>query len=339
MDTTDFDYIPHDWNSFLAGYLLSRSDVSILRHFLGIPIPGAPALLNEVAVVCIDTEWWQKEPKPTTEIGVAELITEDLVLTPHAENILIGMHVAHARIKPHAHLLNNFAGAGDPEKFHFGKTRFVSMKEAREVVENTFVRSRQSSEDAQLQPIILIGHAVDNEFDLIERAFSVDLRSFGTIIKVIDTQEMAREAGIEGPNGPNIGLRDLLAYFNVRVPNLHTAGNDAAGTMIAAVLLALRKIMYPSKNGPPATNLFGREIQDVINNVMTVGKSRPAPNWGQALFCTRCGRDNHVRDNCFAKVHCTICHNSGVVRLYNAARTHTADRCMYQYLDLPASDY
>ncbi|KAI8931613.1 hypothetical protein NX059_011265 [Plenodomus lindquistii] len=333
------EYIPQNYNSFLAGFLLDRSDVSVLRHFLGFPIPGAPALLNETAVVCIDTEWWQKEPKPTTEIGLAELITRDLELTPHAENILTGMHAAHARIIPYAHLINNFHGAGDPEKFHFGKTRFVSMTEARDIVENTFVRARQASEDKQLQPIILIGHAVDNEFELIERAFGVDLRSFGTIIRVIDTQEMAREAGIEGPNGPNIGLRDLLAYFNIKIPNLHTAGNDAAGTMIAAVLLALREIMYPNKDAPPVANLFGREIQDVINGVMSLAKSRPAPLWGQESFCTRCGRDNHTRDKCFAKVNCDTCYSSGVVRLYNAARTHTSDRCLYQYLDLPAPDY
>ncbi|KAH9879562.1 hypothetical protein IAQ61_001380 [Plenodomus lingam] len=332
------DYIPHDWNSFLAGFLLARSDVTILRHFLGFPIVGAPALLNEAAVVCIDTEWWQKEPNPTTEIGVAELITEDLTLIPHAENILTGMHVAHARIKSTAHLLNSFVGAGDPEKFHFGTTRFVSMTEAQSIVENTFARPRQSSDDAQLQPIILIGHAVDNEFEVLERTFGVDLRSFGTIIKVIDTQEMARNAGIKGPNGPNIGLRDLLAYFNVKVPNLHTAGNDAAGTMIAAVLLGLQSIMYPLKDGPPSANLFGREIQDVVDDVMTLAKSRPAPTWGQPLFCTRCDRDNHSRHSCYAKVACIICQHSRVVRLYNAARTHTTDRCLYQYLDLPPAE-
>ncbi|KAH9876538.1 hypothetical protein J1614_003669 [Plenodomus biglobosus] len=338
MDTTDY-HVPRDRNSFLAGYLLGQSDVTVLRHFLGFPIPGAPAFLGEATVVSIDTEWWQKEPKPTTEIGVAELLTEDYMLAPHAENILSRIHAAHARIIPNAHLLNTFVGAGDPEMFHFGKTRFVSMIEAQAIVQQTFMRMHQERGDKQLQPIILIGHAVDNEFELIERTLGVDLRSFGTIVKVIDTQEMARKAGIKGPNGPNIGLRDLLAYFNVTVPNLHTAGNDAAGTMIAAVLLALQTILYPSENGPPAAYQCGRHIQDVVDNLMTLAKSRAPPPWGQALYCTRCNRNNHTRSSCYAKVHCLICHNSRVARLYRAAWTHKTDRCLYQYLDKPTPDY
>jgi hypothetical protein len=326
-----------DMNSYLAGALAIQGDADVLRHFIGFPFLGAPAALNEAAIVCLDMEWWQKDPKPTTEIGIAEIMLKGMIPGVHAENILTGIQVAHARAIPYAHLINNFHGAGDPENFHFGTTKFVTSEEAKQVIIDTFVRPRVGG-DGSLQPIILVGHAVDNEFDHIQRAFGVDLRSYGTVIKVIDTQVMASKAGIEGPNGPSIGLRDLLAYFNIKISNLHTAGNDAAGTLIAAVLLALKPGLYPSPGKPPAI-VQGRNIQDVVNRVMDIGKSMPPPSWGCIFYCTRCGRDNHVRKTCFAKISCAICRDSGVVRLYNAHKTHTTANCTYQYQFLPTVDH
>jgi hypothetical protein len=327
-----------DMNSYLAGALANQGDADVLRHFIGFPFLGAPAALNEAAIVCLDIEWWQKEPKLTTEIGIAEIMAKGLFPSVHAENILTGIQVAHARPIPYAHLLNNFTGAGDPEIFHFGTTKFVTAEEAKQVIINTFVRPRVGG-DGSLQPIILVGHAVDNEFDHIQRAFGVDLRSYGTVVKVIDTQAMASNAGIHGPKGPSIGLRDLLEHFNINISNLHTAGNDAAGTLIAAVLLALKAGLYPASPGKPPAIVQGRNMQDVVESVMAIGKSMPPPPWGCELYCTRCGRDNHVRKTCFAKVWCTICRDSGVVRLYNAHKTHTTANCTYQYQALPSPDH
>ncbi|KAJ4378043.1 hypothetical protein N0V83_000873 [Neocucurbitaria cava] len=220
-------------NRYLTEYLQYYSDGDVLRHFLGAPIPLAPPLLNEATIICLDAEWYFKDPKPTTEIGIAELTVRGIAPNVHAENILSSIRVDHARIMPHAHLQNTFPGAGDPEAFYFGRTKFVTIPEARQVILNTFVRPRHI-DNGELQPIILVGHAVDNDYDHIKEAFGIDLESYGTIVKVIDTQVMAKNANIEGPNGPNIGLKNLLAHFNIEIPNLHTAGNDAAGTLIAA---------------------------------------------------------------------------------------------------------
>jgi hypothetical protein len=151
---------------------------------------------------------------------------------------------------------------------------------------------------------------------------------------------MAKRAGIRGPNGPYIGLRDLLAHFNVRIDNLHMAGNDAAGTLIAAVLLALKDAIYPGigpRKPPPVVR--GRNIQDVVDRVMAIGKTLLPPAWGSDTFCTRCDRDNHLRHKCLAKVSCSICRESGVVRLFNAHKTHMTSKCLYQYQDLPPRDH
>jgi hypothetical protein len=60
----------------------------ILGHFPGIPFVNYPHRLKEAAAVCLNGEWWMKEPKPTTELGIAELMEMDLTPTIHAKNIL-----------------------------------------------------------------------------------------------------------------------------------------------------------------------------------------------------------------------------------------------------------
>ncbi|KAF2030422.1 hypothetical protein EK21DRAFT_65449 [Setomelanomma holmii] len=326
-------------NAYLRQALANLHDVNVIRHFVGFPLLGVPPALNEATVICPDIEWWQKEPKPTTEIGVAELMVKGAKPQDHAENILTGIQVAHARNSEHAHLRNKFIGAGDPEKFFFGTTKFVTMEEAKEVISQSFLRPRVGG-DGSFQPIILVGHAVDNEFEHIKKIFGVDLRSYGTIVKVIDTQVMAKQANIRGPKGPYIGLRDLLEHFHIHIHNLHTAGNDAAGTLIAAVLLAVKDVIYPGiGNRKPPQQVRGRPVQSAIQRIMAIGKSLPPPSWGSHTFCTRCGRDNHLRQECFAKVNCSICRDSGVVRLYNAHRTHMTSKCLYQYQDLPPADH
>jgi hypothetical protein len=292
--------------------------------------------LNDAAIVCLDIEWWQHDPTLTTELGIAEMSTKGVIPSSHAENILMGIQVAHARLQDNSHLLNTFQGAGNPEVFSFGTSKFVTAEEAKGVLINTFVRARLDG-DGSLQPIILVGHDVKNEFEHIERAFGIDIRCYGTIVKVIDTQAMALEAGIEGPKGPSIGLGDLLAYFNINIHNLHTAGNDAAATLMVAVLIVLKSYLYPT--GPPRPFQQHRNIHDVVRRVMALGKTSSPPSWGRSRFCTRCDRDNHVRANCFAKVSCDICRDSGVKRLYNAHLTHSKSKCVYNHHELPDKDY
>jgi hypothetical protein len=284
-----------DRNGFLASMLAHKSSAEILRNFLGFPILDASGRLNMAAVVCLDAEWWMKDPKPTTELGISELMAKNLFPTAHAGNIITSIQTAHARIIPNAHLLDVFPGAGNPEYFNFGTTKFVTMEEAKQVLINTFVRP-SPGDLSNLQPIILIGRAVENEFQHLQRAFSVDLRSYGTILKVIDTQVIAQEAGIMGPNGPYISLSDLFAHFNIYISNLHSAGHDAAGTLIAAILIALKDKLYPGvgTRKPPLT-VNGQKCQHVVNALQHPDFKSYAPAWGKEVYCSRCDRDGHFR--------------------------------------------
>ncbi|KAE8827258.1 hypothetical protein PTNB73_09012 [Pyrenophora teres f. teres] len=329
---------PPNGNDVLKEFLQDKSAREILSNFFVEPNSEDPSgRLNDAAIIAIDTEWWQKHPNPMTELGISELQNKFILPNIYANNILTGVQTVHARLKPYAHLHNDFPGAGDPEKFELGTTKFVTEEEARQVLVDTFVRPHEL-DPTNLQPIILVGHAVENEFEHILEAFGVDLLSYGTIVKVIDTQVMAEEAGIRGPRGPLISLKNLLSHFNLTVPNLHSAGNDAAATLMAAVLITLKENLYPGvgTNKPPAV-VDNINIQWIVSALLTENKT-PAPLWGVELFCTRCERENHLRANCFAKLQCEICKCSGVKRLYNASRTHAAGRCMFKYWALPPRD-
>lgn len=212
---------PDMLNLWLKKVLENCDEVSVLRHFLGFPIFGAPATLHKAAIVCLDIEWWQNEPHPTTEFGISEIMTTGQAPTALAENILSSIQVAHARVMPYAHLKNSFKGAGDPGIFEFGTTKFVTGEEAHEVLMNTFMRPSCSG-DGSLQPIILVGHAVENGVDHLRRAFEIDLRTCSTIVKVIDTQAMAVAAGIKGRAGRIISLKHLLEHFSMDINNLHS---------------------------------------------------------------------------------------------------------------------
>ncbi|KAL1646149.1 hypothetical protein SLS61_007959 [Didymella pomorum] len=223
------------------------SDISIIRHFFGFPIHGASPKLHKAAIVCLNASWWQNPPDPTTEFGIAEFMVKGASPTTHCENIINGIRNAHARVIPNAHLLNQYTEDGDSEAFNFGTTKFVSLEEAKKVLINTFVRPHMR----------------------------IDLVDLGTITKVVDTQNLAKDALIHSPKGPNISLADLLEHFKTRISNQYNAGNESAGILIAALLTSLRDDIYMHE----------------------------------------------------------------VIKLFKARKTHQTAKCLYQYLEMPPSDY
>jgi hypothetical protein len=69
-------------------------------------------------------------------------------------------------------------------------------------------------------------------FNHLERAFDNNLRQYGTIVKVIDTQAMAVVAGIKGPAGRIISLKHLLEHFGMKPENLHSGKYSFAESLL-----------------------------------------------------------------------------------------------------------
>jgi hypothetical protein len=70
-------------------------------------------------------------------------------------------------------------------------------------------------------------------------------------IKVINTYVMAKAAGVRNSNCPKLSLRVLLLRSGACIAKIQTAGNNAAGTLIAAILLTVKDTVYPADKGAP----------------------------------------------------------------------------------------
>lgn len=273
-------------------------NVEIMAHLLGLKISknvqkDHQALLSKACIVSLDLEWWEFDSQYMTEIGIATLPQCETM----AEPLLKELEVHHLRVKENAHLVNGKLCAGHPESFQFGKTAFVSKIEASMALKSIFA---QHDEEDNLVPIILLGHAVDNDIEVLRDSFGFDLNALGTLVMVLDTQVMATELGLLG--GKKLSLKNVLEQYSIEEPFLHNAGNDAAQTMVAASLLAMehetRKGRYDERNQVDVNNLKLRLCKE------------PSLYWGDWLFCTSCESLGHLASSCPEKFSCDRCNNA-----------------------------
>lgn len=238
----------------LKAFCNYKTGRSILRHALGIEkMPNAPAIADKMIVICLDTESWVHDHR-LTEIGLTALdATEAHPITtpgPHGENYLKLIYFYHYRLKPTAHLVNRKnAHSGDPEKNRFGVTKFVTFQEASNLLRNAFNWEVDPGNPHKgYCPIVFVGHAVRNDIDTLTQALGMSPTDFNTVVKTIDTQQLAREVGINTGNF-QISLSKLTNLHDIEYRSGHTACNDAAYTIFNAVLMALRNELYISPTG------------------------------------------------------------------------------------------
>ncbi|KAL1799514.1 hypothetical protein ACET3X_003551 [Alternaria dauci] len=202
-----------------------------------IPLDSAAAVtaLRDAVIVALDAEWYEHDDTFITELGASILDPRSLPqpLSSSAWDVLSSMENHHVRIKPHAHLINKDLCKGYPEAFQFGRTTFVGINEAKTMLKNIFTRR---DELGNLRPVIFVGHAVDNDNEMIKSRFGLDLEELGTIVATVDTQVLAVEHGLIGPSR-KMRLSNLLARYDIEEPYLHNAGNDVVCTMVAALLM------------------------------------------------------------------------------------------------------
>lgn len=276
-------------------------NVEIMAHLLGAKLSenvqkDHEAMLSKAVIITLDLEWWEFDSEYITEIGIATLLPGKT----RAElpvGLLKELEVHHLRVKENAHLVNGKMVAGHPEKFEFGKTAFVNTIEAKMALQDIFA---QSDEEKHIRPVILLGHAVDNDIDILREKFDFDLAAFGTVMMVLDTQVMATELGLMG--GKKMSLKHVLEQYSIEEPFLHNAGNDAAQTVVAAALLAIEhatcKGRYDGNNQVAVNDLKSRTTKDAYLC------------WGDWTFCTSCESAHHLVSSCPKKFWCSRCNNA-----------------------------
>ena len=220
------------------------------------PVPNP--FHQDVVFICVDVECYERSRKTITEIGISTLDTNDLIELPPGEGGVAWMkkiRSRHFRIQEHSHLENKDFVIGCADRFekHFGKSEWISIQEAPQVVASCFkhpfsasARISQSTEDlgeniapnlsesndisessfsfpandnATRRNIILVGHDVKTDVDFL-RAIGYDVGNLPNLLEAIDTGDLFR--ALKHEHQPR-NLGGILLELGLVGWNLHNA--------------------------------------------------------------------------------------------------------------------
>tara|TARA_R110002003_G_scaffold180_6_gene14381 strand:+ start:7453 stop:8385 length:933 start_codon:yes stop_codon:yes gene_type:complete len=299
---------------------MSGSD--ILEYGLGFEKTDAPTLAKSTIVVVMDFEKFEFEPRCLTEYGLNTFTRKEMMPIlanpgPHGENLLRNIYYYHIRVQESAHYVNRKWCPGNPENNRFGITRFATKQQAKDFLTSCIAWPvDETNPDGNKCLVIFLGHAVGNEIEMLQQELGVDPSVISNVVAIIDTQDIAREKGIRG-RGQKIGLGHLMDVCDVSFRDAHTAGNDAAYTIIGALQMVIEGKFPNSPN---------RTLQAVVDALELYSRG-VWPQVGVLNYCTRCGNFDHSRPQCYGRIkRCERCLKSGHEK---AAYTHITRLCTH----------
>ncbi|TAQ85877.1 hypothetical protein B7494_g5779 [Chlorociboria aeruginascens] len=210
--------------------------------------PQTPVTFNQegsVIFVCIDVEAYERNANLITEIGVATLDTADITtMAPgiDGESWRKAIRARHFRINEYKYLINHEFVDGCPDRFEFGTSEFISIKDAPQIVSTCFnppfsgPASDNKLEDQPKRNIILVGHDLGADINFL-RSIGYELNNLSNIQETVDTSTMWRYLKRD-TNIRNLG--SILAELGIVGWNLHNAGNDAVYTLYAMLGIAIK---------------------------------------------------------------------------------------------------
>lgn len=302
----------------LTGFYKNLSPRVIMREALGYYHPmlaETPAiarpLVEHIIVICVDTESHTMNTDQMTEIGLNHISrkTAKAVGSPgmYGQRLQEALQFLHFRVVEHAHLLSNRKDSKGPLGNRFGKTRFSTFRELRVILGHLFNQEIQT-ENPELKgckcPVIFVGHALRHDLENTSKpGLQYNILDNSTVVAKVDTQSLAREVGVwvppPGMLTNEIGLRVMIEKLGFQHLDDHTAGNDAARTMMCAIHMILPDKFLDSED---------LSMQTVADQVEARSQdSSPAP-YGTTECCIRCGLRNHSVDSCTADVSCAACY-------------------------------
>ncbi|CCX10401.1 hypothetical protein FPQ18DRAFT_304770 [Pyronema domesticum] len=227
--------------------------------------------------ISLDCEAYEKSTNIITEVGLAVLDTArippldqlpkesmaDLDLEsvswdggfPRTRAAAIAelIETRHFRISEHKYYKNGDYVADASERFNFGTSEFVSIKNMPRVLGECF---RLTDENGVRRKVIVIGHDVKQDIDMVKRLIGYDIWNIKDM-EVIDTTNMYK--AIKDELNPR-GLGTVLSEFGIAGWNLHNAGNDAAYTLAAMIHMADHG-MPPPKTDKNETDEFAASLR------------------------------------------------------------------------------
>ncbi|EPQ64957.1 hypothetical protein BGT96224_604 [Blumeria graminis f. sp. tritici 96224] len=213
--------------------------------------PAAFPTEDSVVFICVDVEAWERNSKIITEIGFATLDTKDIASIAPGErgtNWMKAIRPRHFRVIEHKDYVNKDFVTGCADRFEFGNSEFISLKDAPQVVsscfKHPFSKIEEISEDEHTsRKIVLVGHDVLSDVVYL-RKLGYDVFNLSTLEELIDTAEMNRYLTRQ-LNPQNLGA--ALYGLGITAWNLHNAGNDAVYTLQAMIALAIKQVTEREK--------------------------------------------------------------------------------------------
>lgn len=222
---------------------------------------------KSVVFVCVDVEAWEHNPNMITELGFATLDTRDLTTIVPGEagiNWVNAIRPRHFRIIEYKDCINKDYVHGCADRFEFGTSEFISLKDAPEVISSCFKFPFSKTgdnliDDFSTRNIVLVGHDVISDVTYL-RTIGFEICSIPNILETIDTALMYRYFRRE-MNPRNLGA--TIADLGIVGWNLHNAGNDAVYTLQAMISIAFKQLQ--SQQAGKHGNSLQRK--PIINNM------------------------------------------------------------------------
>jgi hypothetical protein len=218
---------------------------------------------GSVVFICVDVESYERDHNLITEIGIATLDTADIKTLAPVENGTAwrkAIRARHFRIREYGHLHNSEFIQGCADKFEFGESEWISIKEAPRIIASCFrepfsamsgietgqLRTEKSNgpasptENTLKRNIVLVGHDTQTDVKYL-RKLGYDPYNLSNLLETCDTALMYRALHHE-PNSRSLG--HILYELGITGWYLHNAGNDAVYTLQAMLGLAIKGVEF-----------------------------------------------------------------------------------------------
>ncbi|POS85532.1 hypothetical protein EPUL_002624 [Erysiphe pulchra] len=201
---------------------------------------------NSVIFVCVDVEAYERDSRIITEVGFATLDTKDLLLLPPGDrgvNWRSLIKPRHFRISEHKFYNNSEYVAGCADRFEFGTSEFISIKDASTIISDCFRNPAPKTGDADAdnkeqanRKVVFVGHDIVSDIKFL-RTVGYDVYTLPTLFDMVDTALMYRALRRE-MNTRSLGV--ILTDMGITGWNLHNAGNDAVYTLQVMIAMAVK---------------------------------------------------------------------------------------------------
>lgn len=244
----------------------AQAELTALHQILGLtPSPALREDYKDAVLICIDCEAFERDQRKVTELGVAVLDTRDLRGVTSGENgeeWVAKMKYAHFRPAEYARLVNRKFVKGCEDRFAFGDSTWIRLADAKTVLERIFQAPERLGEVANFasefgkkggkgRNVVFVAHGISND-DAYLGALGFQLKNAKNVVRQVDSQRVAG-----GTKKNSMGLKRLLQHLGIKNQGLHNAGNDAAYTLKAVIMMAVKEYKQPGL-------IFGEEALSAI---------------------------------------------------------------------------